>query len=207
MKRLIIGSSNYEAISLAEDFIDNPSKKILWLHGRSGYGKTELANYLIWRFRDNGKRTCLLSAEEFLSSILKLLKRRESLAPLISSCRDYDLLALDNADLTLYEKTKTQEEFKNLILEIIKDGKTKVVLITNKKPRKLRNLMFDAQHCYYARLKTPTTDLKVDLLNNWVLQNRTLVPGKVIIGLAKASKNLFQLKGLFHQIHFRYNNL
>lgn len=207
MKRLIIGNSNCGAVSLAEDFIDSHSKKILWIHGRSGYGKTELANYLIRRFEDNDKKGCLFATEDFINSVLEIIKERGSLGSLMSYCGDYDLLVFDNTDLTLYEKPKTQEEFKRLILEIIKNGKTKVVLITNKKPRRLRKLMFDTQNCHYARLKIPTTDLKIGLLNDWALQNRTLIPGKAIIGLAKASKNLFQLKGLFHQIHFKYDNL
>ena len=207
MKRLIVGYSNCEAISLAEDFINNSSKNILWIYGKSGYGKTELANYLIRRFKDNHKETCSLTTEELIGFMIQLFKAREPLTSLISCYQDYDLLIFDNVDLPLKEKPNTQQELKNLILEITKNGRTKVILITNKRPRKLKNLMFNTQYCYYTHLKIPTTDFKIDLLNNWAFQNKIFIPRNIITGMAKTSKDLFQLKGLFHQVHFKYNNL
>jgi len=204
MKRLIKDCSNCRAVSLAEDFIDNPLKRILWIHGGNGYGKTELAKYLIQRFKDNNRIAYSFTMKDLIDLIVHMLRSHDPLTSLISCCQDYDLLVFDNANIALEGKSKTQELLKSLILDITKNGRTKVVLITNKKPRKLRHLMFDAQYCYYARLKIPTAGLKIDLLNEWLSQSKTFIPKNIITDIADLSKNLFQLKGLFNQINFKY---
>ena len=202
----MIGNSNYRAISLAEDFINNPLKKALWIHGKNGYGKTELANYLIQRFKNNNRKTYSITAEKLIGSMIRIIRGYGSITAIVSltsSFQDYDLLVIDNVDLTLKEKPHTQKELKELILEITKNGRTKVVLITNRNPEKLKNLMFDSQYCCYTSLKTPTMGFKTGLLNNMASQDRISIPKDVIADTAKNSKNLFQLKGLFNKIHFK----
>jgi chromosomal replication initiation ATPase DnaA len=205
MKKLIINNSNCKAVSLAEDFINNPSRRILWIYGKSGCGKTELANYLIQKFKDNNKKAYPSTTEQFINLVVRMIRNNEPLISLISYCQDYDLLVFDHTDLTLEEKLKTQIEFKYLISEIIKNGRTKVVLISNKRPRKLKNLMFRTPYCYCAHLKNPTTDFKINLLNNWAFQNKISISRSRILNMAMISRNLFHLKGLFNQFCLKYS--
>ena len=203
MEKLIKGCSNCRAVSLAEDFIDNPLKRILWIYGRTGCGKTKLVNSLIKKLKSKNKRVCPLSTNRFLRIVIGLIRSREPLISLISYCQSYDLLVLDNMDIEFDGKPDTQKEIKRIIFEIIKNKKTKVVLISERRPKKLRNLKFDAEYCYYVHLKVPEYDLKINLLKNWARKKDILIPEKIIINIAKASKDLFQLKGLLNRFYLK----
>ena len=205
MRKLIKGCSNCRAV--AEDFINNPLKKILWIYGRTGCGKTKLADFLIQKLESKNKRVCPLSANRFLRIVIELIRSDEPFISLISYCQNYDLLVLDNMDIEFGGKPKTQEEIKRIIFEIIKDKKTKIVLIGEKRPKKLRNLKFDTEHCHYIHLKVPEYDFKINLLKNWAKKKNVLIQADVIISIAKASKNLFQLKGLFNRFYLKQLNL
>ena len=150
-----------------ENFTDDCSKNILWIYGRTGCGKTKLVNSLIKKFKKENKRICPLSANRFLHIAVKLIINHEPLTSLISYCQSYDLLVLDNIDIELNNKSCTQEEIKRIIFEIIKNKKTKVVLISEKRPKKLPNLRLHTEDCHYIHLKFPEYDLKINLLKNW----------------------------------------
>jgi len=182
-----------------ENFTDDDLKNILWIYGRTGCGKTKLVNSLIKKLKKENKRICPLSANRFLHIAVKLIINHEPLTSLISRCQNYDLLVLDNIDIELNNKSYTQKEIKWIVFEIIKNKKTKVVLISEKRPRKLPNLRLHTEDCYYIRLKLPEYNLKINLLKNWARKKDILIPEKIIINIAKASKNLFQLKGLFNK--------
>ena len=182
-----------------KNFTNDDLKNILWIYGRTGCGKTKLANSLIKKLKRENKRVCPLNTNRFLRIAIELIKSDESLISLTSYCQNYDLLVLDNMDIEFGGKPKTQEEIKRIIFEIIKNKKTKVVLISEKRPRKLPNLRLHTEDCYYIHLKVPEYDLKINLLKNWARKKDILIPEKIIINIAKASKNLFQLKGLFNK--------
>ncbi len=180
-----------------KSFINDSSKSILWIYGRSGCGKTKLVDSLIEKLE--GKRVCPLTAEGFLYLTVELIKRHESLASLISYCQDYDLMVLDNIDVKLRNKPVTQKEIKRILFEIVRNKKTKVVLISERRPRKLAGLKFHTKDCYYLGLKMPEYNFKIDLLRYWAKQKDILVPEKVVLNIVRASENLFQLKGLFNK--------
>ena len=186
-----------------ENFIDDYSKNILWIYGRTGCGKTKLVNSLIKKFKSKNKKVCPLSANRFLRIVIGLIRSDEPLISLISYCHNYDLLVLDNMDIEFDGKPDTQKKIKWIIFEIIKNKKTKVVLISEKRPRKLRNLKLDTKYCHYIHLKVPEYDLKINLLKNWARKKDVLIPEKIIINIAKASKNLFQLKGLLNKFYLK----
>ena len=186
-----------------ENFNNNYSKNILWIYGRTGFGKTKLVDSLIKKFKKENERVCPLTANWFLHIAVKLIINHELLTSLISYCQNYDLLVLDNIDMELNNKSYTQKEIKWIVFEIIKNKKTKVILISEKRPKKLRNLRFDTEHCHYIHFKVPEYDLKINLLKNWVKKKDILIPEEIIINIAKASKNLFQLKGLFNKFYLK----
>jgi len=186
-----------------ERFANDCSKKILWIYGRTGCGKTKLANSLVKKLKKENKRVCPLSANRFLCIVIELITSRQPLISLISYCQSYDLLVLDNMDIEFDGKPKTQKEIKRIIFEIIKNKKTKVILISEKRSKKLRNLKFDTEYCHYVHLKVPEYDFKINLLKNWAREKDILIPEKIIINIAKTSKNLFQLKGLFNRFYLK----
>jgi len=189
-----------------QNFIKNGSKNILWIYGRSGFGKTRLASFLSKEFKNKDKRVYSISADEFVSLILRLLRSNKPVKPLVSCCQNYDLVILDDVSIKLSYKTATQAEIKNIILASIKNKKTKFVLISKKRPRRLPALKFHTQDCQYLGLKPPEYEMKTGLLKNWAKEKDVAILEEDVAIMAITAKNLFELKGLFNQFYFSKSN-
>jgi len=190
-----------------QSFINNKSNNILWIYGRSGYGKTKLASFLSKEFKNKGKRAYSISADRFVSLVIKLIVSHKSVESLVSYCQNYDLVVLDDVDIELFHKSKTQTEIKSIILAVLRNKKTKFVLVSKKRPRKLPALKFHTQDCQYLGLKTPGYEMKTDLLKNWAKEKDVAILEEDVAIMAITAKNLFELKGLFNQFYFSKSNL
>lgn len=196
-----------KAKTTIQNFIEDNSKNVLWIYGKSGYGKTKLASSLIKKFQKKNKKILSTSANKFVNVVVKLFRAQQSIQSLISYCNKYDLVVLDNIDIKLFNKSKTQMEIKNIIFQVINNNKTKFVLISEKRPRKLPALKFQTQHCQYLGLKAPGYRIKADLLKSWARQKKVLISNKAVAIMANATNNLFELKGLFSQFYFNKSKL
>lgn len=177
-------------------------KKIIWISGRCGYGKTSFANSIVKEFERKGKKTCKLNCQDFVDILVRNLRNKAPLDSMICYFRGYDLLVLDDVDLSLSGKTATQKEIKKVIQGITANNTTEVILIAQKRARKLRKLKFDSDICFYKRLKAPTVEFKRNLFKRWIeWENLILSKGK-IEEIINKSDNLFQLKGLFNKVKF-----
>ena len=175
---------------------------INWISGKCGYGKTTLANSIMKKFKEKNKKTCKLSGKEFISFLIQSLQSQETVENFVSNFQNYDLLILDDIDYYLLGQRLTQKEVKWAIQRITNNNKTKVILITQKRARKLRKLKFDSDKCFYQRLKTPTLKLKKRIVKKWLKKERLIIAKDKIDKIIDKSDNLFQLKGLFNQISF-----
>ena len=189
-----------------QNFIKNNSKNILWIYGRNGCGKTRLASFLSKEFENKGKRIYSISADRFVSLVIKLIISHKSIESLVPYCQNYDLVVLDDVDIKLFHKSKTQAEIKNIILAVLKNKKTKFVLVSKKRPRKLPALKFHTQDCQYLGLKTPEYGMKADLLKSWAKEKDVSILEEDVAVMAVTAKNLFELKGLFNQFYFSKSN-
>ena len=177
------------------------NKKIIWISGRCGYGKTAFANSIIKEYEEKGENTCNLEAKDFVDFLVKNLRIRNSIEDFVSHFQNYDLLMLDDVDYYLLGKPATQKAVKEAIQKIINNN-TKVILITQKRARKLRKLKFDSDICFYKRLKTPTVEFKRSLIKDWLKTKKSIISKEKTDEIIDKSNNLFQLKGLFNQISF-----
>jgi|SRR3989344_5745322 len=201
MQNLLINKINRWVISLAEEFIGQSSRKsIFWIYGKSGYGKTAIARYLVDKFVAKNLKVCPLTSGDFINLILEFIRNRYPKEWLISRFQKYDLLVFDNIDVFLSGKPAMQESVSKLLMEIIKNGKTKIVLATSVSPNKLKKLKFQDDKIYIARLKKPTVDFKIQLLKQYINQNGINVSPEVVYNTAKIADNLFQLQGAFHRL-------
>lgn len=175
---------------------------IFWISGRCGYGKTAFANSIIRNFERGKKKTCKLDCQDFVDILVKNLRDEIPLYDMIHCFQEYDLVVLDDVDLSLWGKPLTQKELKNVILGITENNRTKVILITQRRARKLERLKFDSNKCFYRRLKSPSAELKRNLIKNWLKQDGLVLSEEKIKSIVNGSNNLFQLKGLFNRIRF-----
>ncbi|PJA02284.1 hypothetical protein COX73_01565, partial [bacterium (Candidatus Gribaldobacteria) CG_4_10_14_0_2_um_filter_36_18] len=111
-------------------------KKIIWISGRCGYGKTSFANSIVKEFERKGKKTCKLDCQDFVDILVRNLRNKAPLDSMICYFRGYDLLVLDDVDLSLSGKTATQKEIKKVIQGITANNTTEVILIAQKRARK-----------------------------------------------------------------------
>ena len=178
--------------------IDLENKNIIWISGRTGYGKTGLANYMINKFERKGRKTCKLSGNDFIYTLVENIKSY-TLGEIIRDWtyyfRNYDLLVLDDIGYSLANKPITQGVVKEVVKGITDNNRTKVILITQKRARETGRLKFDSDQCLYLRLKSPTSDFKRKLVRKWLkdVQNVSIKDEEEIISI---TDDLFRLKGL-----------
>jgi chromosomal replication initiation ATPase DnaA len=177
-------------------------RKIIWISGRCGYGKTELANSVVREFRKKDKKNCKMDGKDFVDLLVKNLILHVPIEDIVSQFQNYDLLVLDDIDYALMGKPKTQEHMRKVINKIINNNKTEVILISQKRARKIRKLKFNSDECYYLRLKAPSEDFKKNIIKSWLKKEDFNIPIKRTEELINNSDNLFQLKGLFNKIKF-----
>jgi len=180
------------------------NKKIIWISGRCGYGKTEFANSVIGAFDRTNKKTIKLSGKDFVDFLVEKIKSRTPIEEMVYHFQNYDLLVLDDIDYVLSGKPRTQREIKEVVKMIVSNNKTKVILVSQKRARKIRKLKFDSNCCEYVRLKVPSIDFKIKLVEEWMDKEKLAVPEDKIKEIADKSNNLFQLKGFFYQSSFKY---
>jgi len=178
------------------------NKKIMWISGRCGYGKTEFANSIIQKFEGKNKKTCKLDVKDFIDFLIKNIKSQNPIEDVVSYFQDYSLLVLDNIDYGLLRMSITQKAMKETIHKITNNNKTTTILISQKRARKVKKLKFNSNECSYLRLKAPSIDIKRSLIEGWSKKEGFNIPIEKIEEVINKSDNLFQLKGLFNKIKF-----
>lgn len=199
MQNLLIDKTNYKVIALAEEFVNQSRKSIFWISGRCGCGKTEFASSIIQKFERENKKTLKLSGKDFVDFLVENIKSRTPVEEMVYHFQKYDLLVLDDIDYALTGKPFTQREVKEAIKRIVGNNKTKVILVSQKRARKVRKLKFNSNSCLYLRLKSPTDNFKRKLVKNWISDAQE-ISKEECEGIISSTDNLFQLKGLCERI-------
>ncbi|MCX6759001.1 MAG: DnaA/Hda family protein [Candidatus Nealsonbacteria bacterium] len=177
-------------------------KKIIWISGGCDYGKTAFVDSIIKEFKNKNKKTYKLDGKDFIGFLVKNIRNKNPIENFVSRFQNHDLLVLDDIDYGLLSKPATQRAVKEVIQRITDNNKTKIILITQKRARKMRKLKFDSNCCEYIRLKAPSTDFKIKLVKEWLEKEKLAIPQDKIEEIVNKSNNLFQLKGLLNQISF-----
>ncbi len=143
----VVGNYNMMAHAAAIGVINNPGTAYnpLFIHGKTGLGKTHLAQAIARSIieRDPSKRILYTSSEGFMNDMVKGIKSGQSDRNR-SKYRSIDLLIVD--DMQLISKwVHTQEEFFNTFNELFNNGK-QIILIADRRPEEIQNIE--------ARLKT-----------------------------------------------------
>jgi chromosomal replication initiation ATPase DnaA len=176
-----------------QNFLNNENKA-LWIYGKSGYGKTHLAKNIAGDF----KNTCHIDSMDLINLYVNLKQQGLSEKDVVLFYKKYDLLILDHVYYSLHDKPATQKGFKEIIQLLTKEGKIKVVLISNKRPRNLKRLKFDSKDCFYLGLKDPTLDYKTKALKQWLEETNRYISKNSLNEIAQSTNNLFKLKGLLN---------
>lgn len=137
----VVGDSNRIAHAAATATIDNPGKAYnpLFLHGKTGLGKTHLAQSIARSVleRNPGYKVLYTSSENFLNEMVSGL-RNQTMHRFRAKFRELNILILD--DIQLISKwVKTQDEFFNAFNEL-QQGNHQIILISDRPPEEIQDL-------------------------------------------------------------------
>jgi DNA replication protein DnaC len=147
-------------------------KEVNWIFGDGSYGKTYFVKSIIKDFERDGKSVHRTSGKEILN--LTVRKKIEERIEIILNLQKYDLLVIDDIDVGLITLAASgQFFFDEILANIVKSNKTKVLLVSRKKPNEFsypKNNNF-----FYLRFKKPSLKRKRRLLEKWLKENHVLI--------------------------------
>lgn len=141
MSTYIVGNANRIAHAAALAVVDRPGEAYnpLFIHGKTGVGKTHLAQAIGRSMleRNPSKKIIYTPSEGFLNEMVKGIKSGQ-MEKFRAKYRPIDLLIID--DMQLISKwVHTQEEFFNTFNELYNAGK-QIILIADRKPEDIQNM-------------------------------------------------------------------
>ena len=141
LSNFVVGDANRIAHAASIAVIENPGQVYnpLFIHGKTGVGKTHLAQAIgIGMLERNiTKKIIYTPSENFLNDMVRGIKTGQ-MKRFRKKYREMDLLIID--DIQLISKwVKTQDEFFNTFNELYNAGK-QIVIIADRKPEDIKNL-------------------------------------------------------------------
>ncbi len=141
LSNFVVGNANRIAHAAAIAAIENPGQVYnpLFIHGKTGVGKTHLAQAIgIGMLERNISRKIIYTpSENFLNDMVRGIKTGQ-MERFRKKYRAMDLLIID--DIQLISKwVQTQDEFFNTFNELYNAGK-QIVIIADRKPDDIKNL-------------------------------------------------------------------
>lgn len=141
LQDFIVGDSNQIAYAAAQAVIENPgaSYNPLFLHGKTGVGKTHLAQSVGRSIleRNPSKRVVYLPSETFLNDMVRSL-RAGKMEEFRNRYRTASMLIID--DIQLISKwVQTQTEFFNTF-NVLHEAKSHIILISDRPPEEIKDL-------------------------------------------------------------------
>ncbi len=141
IKNYIVGPSNQIAHAAAQAVIQNPGLTYnpLFLHGKTGVGKTHLAQGVARSILEQSpnKRVKYVASEGFLNDMVKSLRTNKQFE-FRNRYRGVDVLIID--DIQLISKwVSTQDEFFNTF-NVLYNNNAQVILVSDRRPEAIKDL-------------------------------------------------------------------
>jgi chromosomal replication initiator protein len=141
MTNFVIGNPNRIAHAAAMAVIDRPGEVYnpLFVHGKTGVGKTHLAQAIARSLleRNLSKKVLYVTSENFLNEMIRGIKTMQ-MEKFKKKYRSLDILIID--DMQLISKwVQTQEEFFNTFNGLYNAGK-QIIMVADRKPDDIKNI-------------------------------------------------------------------
>ncbi|MEA4961599.1 DnaA ATPase domain-containing protein [Lutispora sp.] len=181
----VLGQFNELAYRGAVDFAQRwvESKKLLYLYGGPGLGKTHLinaiGNYIL--NNDPDMKISYISIDDFINGMINSI-RNDELENFEKVIMDNDVLIIDNLQL-IKNKERTQEEFWQLINKMLMQGK-KIVIASTEAPEdtiimkeKFASL-FEISGVY--KLEAPDLNTRIEILKKKTFSESATISNEVV---------------------------
>lgn len=141
MSNFVVGNANRIAHAASIAVIQGPGQTYnpLFVHGKTGVGKTHLAQAIARSLleRNISKKVRYVTSENFLNEMVKGL-RSNRMPQFRKAFRPLDLLIIDDVQL-ISKWVHTQDEFFNTFNEMYNNGK-QIIMIADRKPEDIKDL-------------------------------------------------------------------
>ena len=200
-EEFVVGKPNEFAFAAAQRVAasDHVSFNPLFLYGGVGLGKTHLMHAIAWHIRKRApqRRVVYLSAEKFMYSFVRALRKRDTVS-FKEQFRSADVLMIDDVQF-ISGKDSTQEEFFHTFNALVDQGR-QIVLSADKSPSDLEEiggrLRSRLSSGLVADLHPTTFELRLGILDAKAEQLGVDLPQKVKEFLAhRISSNVRELAG------------
>lgn len=206
LSNFIVGDANRIAHAAAQAIIENPGTVYnpLFIHGKTGVGKTHLAQGIGRGIleRNISRKIVYTSSENFLNEMVRGIKtgRMEKFR---KKYRAIDLLIID--DMQLISKwIQTQDEFFNTFNELYNAGK-QIIIIADRKPDDIKNLeqrlRSRMQGGMVVDIIKPDYEMRLAIVEKKADSTGISLPKKILEFIARAiSDNVRELEGALQKV-------
>ena len=209
----VVGKSNEVVAAACEMVAKNPGKKInpLFIHGRSGLGKTHLLNAIANHIlnKDSGKTVLLTTCADFTNDYIETLKNKEAkLSAFRERYRNVDVLLIDDIQF-LAGKPSTQEEFFHTFNDLHQNGR-QVVITSDRHADQIETLEERMRSRFKSGLiqdiQSPDTEMRIAILQKKAALENHRLEEEIINYLAthayEKNMNIRDMEGALFKVIF-----
>lgn len=203
---LLEGRSNRFAIAAGLQTAQRPFEQPLFVHGKSGVGKTHLMHAICHMVRGKhvGLRAAYMPCEAFISDFLMAIKTNRT-HEFRSRYMSIDFLIIDDIDLLAY-KEATQAEFFHLFNHLMLRGR-QIVLSSDSPPREIQTLKERISSRFESglvvRMDPPEFELRMAIVQAKAERKGKTMPEEVCRLIAETvPDNIRELEGAVNKVVF-----
>lgn len=137
----VVGKANEMAFESAKKISTDPGQQFnpFFLYGSSGFGKTHLLQAIAWHAKENGKKVCYVSAEQYMLTFIKAIRSgKDGTMEFKESFRHTDYLIIEDFQFMAGKDCTQEEIFYNFVDLISK--KKQLIVSADKKPCELSGI-------------------------------------------------------------------
>jgi chromosomal replication initiator protein len=206
LQNFVVGNSNRIAHAAAQAVINSPGSVYnpLFIHGKTGVGKTHLAQAIGRALleRSPAKKVAYTSSEGFLNDMVKAIRTHKQIE-FRNRYRAVSMLIID--DIQLISKwVETQNEFFNTFNELYNNN-SHVILISDRAPEEIKDLEARLRSRFQgglvADINRPELELRLAILEKKSSQSGFEVSRTILETIARnVEDNIRELEGALQKV-------
>ena len=193
---LVIHEGNRDAVIAAKKILYTNEPEILYIYGKSGFGKTHILNAIYTELLNVGvEKICCITAEEFTNEMVNIL-RKGVFSQFREKYHNFNVLLIDAFQFAS-GKNAVLSEMQFIIETIIKNG-GKIILASDKNLDML-NIFEQLENRLYSgitvEITQPDDDALINIASSLSERFGADIPTDTLAALVKENKNPWRLSG------------
>ncbi len=209
-ENFIVGSSNKFAYAAAQAVATTPGKAYnpLFIHGRSGLGKTHLLTAICLEIKKNNPNYKIIytTGEDFTNEVVESIERK-TMPAFHDKYRTADVLIIDDIQF-IAGRQSTQEEFFHTFNALTQDDK-QIILASDRPPKEIALLADRIKNRFesglLADIQPPDIETRMAIIKSKADNLGLVLPDEIVQYIAdKIKNNVRQIEGVIKKINALY---